>query len=67
MKIEQAFDQDGKFVGWRLTSHEIPVLVFHEPNGLEGFRAGPRFNPTHDGSISYKDVTPPIEPLTTQQ
>lgn len=61
MKIEQAFDQDGVFVGWRLTAHNKTVLVFHEPRGLEGFRVGAAFNPSHDGSISYKDVTPIVE------
>lgn len=61
MKIEQAFDQNGKFVGWRLTAHSQTVLVFNEPGPLEGFRVGPQFNPAHDGSISYKDVTPIIK------
>jgi hypothetical protein len=61
MKLEQAFDQDSHFVGWRITAHHQTLLVFDNPDGLEGFRVGEGFNADYSGSISYKDVTPAIE------
>lgn len=63
LTVELAHDQDGKFIGWRLSVPSDCLLVWADQSIMEGFRiAGDRgrgFTPRFGGSISYTAVDVP--------
>lgn len=54
--IEEAKDQNGKFIGHRLSVGKSKLLVFADQAKMPGFRLGDGFVPAYNGAVTYTQL-----------
>lgn len=56
LTIEEAKDEGGEIIGFRLSVGDQSLLVFSDQQGMPGFRHGEKFIPSYGQEITYTVV-----------